>query len=91
MLASAPMRRAIAVIVTVLALGAGGGIAALAKPAVETPSSSTSNAAQNQYEKPGCGNEKNIGISGNSGDHGGQPPKEEERGECPHEPGVDGN
>src|SRR5205807_9915945 len=42
-------------------------------------------------EKPGCGNEHNIGISGNSGAHGGQPPKQEERGDCPHMPGVDGN
>ena len=42
-------------------------------------------------EKPGCGNEQNIGISGNSGAHGGQPPKSEERGDCPHDPGVDGH
>jgi hypothetical protein len=42
-------------------------------------------------EKPGCGNEQNMGISGNSGDHGGQPPKQEERGQCPKDPGVDGN
>jgi hypothetical protein len=42
-------------------------------------------------EKPGCGNEQNIGISGASGAHGGQPPKLEERGSCPHTPGVDGN
>jgi hypothetical protein len=42
-------------------------------------------------EKPGCGNEQNIGISGASGAHGGQPPKQEERGQCPHQPGVDGN
>lgn len=42
-------------------------------------------------EKPGCGNEQNIGISGASGAHGGQPPKLEERGSCPHTPGVDGS
>jgi hypothetical protein len=50
-----------------------------------------SHGCQPPPEKPGCGDEKNIGISGNSGAHGGQPPKKEERGDCPHDPGQDGN
>jgi hypothetical protein len=42
-------------------------------------------------EKPGCGNEQAQGVSGGSGVHDGQPPKLDERGSCPQDPGVDGD
>lgn len=42
------------------------------------------NAGTDQYkEKPGCGPDKTDGIAGNSGEHDGQPPKADERGDCP--------
>jgi hypothetical protein len=49
--------------------------------------SGKSNAGQNQYAKPGCGPDKTDGVAGNSGRHQGQPPKDQNRGDCPNPPG----
>jgi hypothetical protein len=43
-------------------------------------------AANHQY-KPGCGPDKTDGVAGNSGRHQGQPPKDQNRGDCPNPPG----
>jgi hypothetical protein len=37
--------------------------------------------------KPGCGPDKTDGVAGNSGRHTGQPPKDNNRGDCPNPPG----
>jgi hypothetical protein len=37
--------------------------------------------------KPGCGPDKTDGVAGNSGRHTGQPPKDDNRGDCPNPPG----
>lgn len=44
-------------------------------------------AAQDEYLKPGCGPDKTDGVAGNSGRHDGQPPKDDNRGDCPNPPG----
>jgi hypothetical protein len=45
-------------------------------------------AASVQYKlKPGCGPDKTDGVAGNSGQHVGQPPKDQNRGDCPNPPG----
>ena len=36
--------------------------------------------------KPGCGPDKTNGTAGNSGTHQGQPPKDQNRGDCPKKP-----
>lgn len=41
--------------------------------------------------KPGCGPDKNDGVAGKSGRHTGQPPKDQNRGDCPNPPGQQGN
>ena len=56
---------------TIAASGGGGG---------------SKSAAKSQY-KPGCGPDKNDGVAGNSGRHVGQPPKDQDRGDCPNPPG----
>jgi hypothetical protein len=38
-------------------------------------------------EKPGCGPDKTNGVAGNSGQHTGQPPKADNRQDCPNPPG----
>ena len=43
--------------------------------------------ATTQYLKPGCGPDKTDGVAGNSGRHSGQPPKDQNRGDCPNPPG----
>jgi hypothetical protein len=55
----------------------------------KTSSSNSAANSNNEVEKPGCGNEQDYGLSGGSGVHTGQPPKDDERGACPHSPGVD--
>lgn len=43
---------------------------------------------QVQYkEKPGCGPDKTDGVAGGSGRHTGQPPKADNRQDCPNPPG----
>jgi hypothetical protein len=37
--------------------------------------------------KPGCGPDKTDGVAGASGRHTGQPPKDNNRGDCPNPPG----
>ena len=45
------------------------------------------NAGHDQYnEKPGCGPWKTDGYAGGSGYHSGQPPKDDDRGDCPKPP-----
>jgi hypothetical protein len=45
-------------------------------------------AAEVQYQqKPGCGPDKTDGVAGSSGRHSGQPPKDQDRGDCPTPPG----
>jgi hypothetical protein len=38
-------------------------------------------------EKPGCGPDKTNGVAGKSGQHTGQPPKADNRQDCPNPPG----
>jgi hypothetical protein len=38
-------------------------------------------------EKPGCGPDKTDGVAGASGRHTGQPPKADNRQDCPNPPG----
>jgi hypothetical protein len=38
-------------------------------------------------DKPGCGPDKTDGVAGNSGRHDGQPPKADDRKDCPNPPG----
>ena len=40
-----------------------------------------------QQLKPGCGPDKTDGVAGGSGRHVGQPPKDQNRGDCPNPPG----
>ena len=45
-------------------------------------------AASVQYKlKPGCGPDKTDGVAGSSGRHVGQPPKDQNRGDCPNPSG----
>jgi hypothetical protein len=44
-------------------------------------------AGTNAYDKPGCGPDKTDGTAGSSGTHTGQPPKDQDRGDCPTPPG----
>lgn len=44
-------------------------------------------AGHHEYGKPGCGPDKSDGWAGKSGQHTGQPPKDQHRGDCPHPPG----
>lgn len=44
-------------------------------------------AGHHEYGKPGCGPDKTDGYAGESGRHTGQPPKDQDRGDCPHPPG----
>ena len=45
------------------------------------------NAGHDQYNpKPGCGPWKTDGYAGGSGYHSGQPPKDDNRGDCPKPP-----
>ena len=49
--------------------------------------SGNDNAGHYQYnEKPGCGPDKTDGWAGGSGRHDGQPPKDDDRGDCPEAP-----
>ena len=46
------------------------------------------NSGKSQYgSKPGCGPDKPDGMAGASGRHTGQPPKDQDRGDCPTPPG----
>ena len=68
------------VILSIAVIGAGAAVAKV------TSKSATqdSNASQVQYRaKPGCGPKKTDGQAGNSGTHTGQPPKADNRADCP--------
>jgi hypothetical protein len=79
------MRKFLSVLVVVLALGLGTTLA------VATGSGGwqhKNGAADAQYKvKPGCGPDKTDGVAGESGRHEGQPPKAEDRQDCPNPPG----
>jgi hypothetical protein len=79
---SAP-RNLVAVALTLLSLAAG---AALAVASGGGASGGESGTAQYGV-KPGCGPDKTDGVAGASGSHSGQPPKDEDRGDCPNPPG----
>jgi hypothetical protein len=79
------MRRRLAVIFSTLALLAAGATVAVAGGGGSTHHG---NAGHDQYQgKPGCGPDKSDGGAGGSGRHDGQPPKEDNRGDCPSSPG----
>ncbi len=49
--------------------------------------SGNDNAGHYQYNgTPGCGPDKTDGWAGSSGWHDGQPPKDDDRGDCPKSP-----
>lgn len=77
------MRR-LAITIASIALLAGGVSVAVAC----NGGTADGNAGRNQYhQKPGCGPDKTEGVAGNSGYHDGQPPKDDNRGDCPEPPG----
>ena len=49
------------------------------------------NGTPGHKEKPGCGPDKTDGVAGASGQHLGQPPKADNRQDCPNPPGQQGN
>ena len=78
------MRKLAVILSTFALLGAGAAIAV----AGGGGSTDYGNAGHDQYhEKPGCGPDKTDGVAGNSGRHDGQPPKDDDRGDCPNPPG----
>ena len=83
------MRKLLSVLVVVVALALGTTIAV----ATNSGGSHHQNGAANaQYKvKPGCGPDKTDGVAGNSGRHEGQPPKADDRQDCPNPPGQQGN
>jgi hypothetical protein len=80
------MRRLLSVLVVLVALGAG---ATLATATGGGGWNHGNGSAHEQYDKakPGCGPDKTDGVAGNSGQHVGQPPKDQNRGDCPEPPG----
>jgi hypothetical protein len=79
------MRRLLSVLVILGALGVGTTLAAATGGGGWNHGGG---AAQVQYDtKPGCGPDKTDGVAGNSGRHIGQPPKDQNRGDCPNPPG----
>lgn len=74
----------IVIAIVVIALAFGGGALAVA---CTGGGSGHENAGHDQYhEKPGCGPWKSDGNAGESGRHDGQPPKDDDRGDCPDPP-----
>jgi hypothetical protein len=59
------------------------------KAASKSSSSSSSGSHGKDCDdvKPGCGPDKTDGVAGNSGRHEGQPPKADDRKDCPNPPG----
>jgi hypothetical protein len=77
------MRRLAVILGTLALLGAGAAVAV----ACGGGSTDYGNAGHDQYhEKPGCGPWKSNGWAGGSGYHDGQPPKDDDRGDCPKPP-----
>jgi hypothetical protein len=82
------VRRSLVIAVATLAFAGGGTSLVLASGG---GSALHSGAAKVQYNKPGCGPDKTDGVAGASGQHTGQPPKDQSRGDCPNPPGQQGN
>lgn len=77
------MRQLAAILGAVVLLGVGAAIAV----ACDGGSTDHGNAGHDQYnDKPGCGPWKTDGYAGGSGYHDGQPPKADDRGDCPKPP-----
>ena len=81
------VRRPLVILLATLAFVGGGASLVLAAGG----GSGGSGAAKVQYNKPGCGPDKTDGVAGASGQHIGQPPKDQNRGDCPNPPGQQGN
>jgi hypothetical protein len=83
-----PRQRIRTILVSLLCAGvlAGGATLVAAAQPSGTPNAKKSNTGGLQY-KPGCGPDKTNGVAGNSGQHIGQPPKDQNRGDCPNPPG----
>jgi hypothetical protein len=75
--------RSLAIVLVTLALGGGSTSLVLAAQG----GTSNNGAAQTEYLKPGCGPDSTDGVAGGSGQHIGQPPKDQNRGDCPNPPG----
>lgn len=79
-----PVRRIAALLMTATAIGGGATLATASSGVFDDRGS----AAKFQYrDKPGCGPDRTDGVAGASGQHLGQPPKEEPRQDCPDPPG----
>ena len=78
------VRRPLVIVLATLAFAGGGASLVLASGGGS--GSYGEGAAHHQY-KPGCGPDKTDGVAGNSGRHQGQPPKDQNRGDCPNPPG----
>lgn len=77
------VRMTLSLIAALLLVGGGATIAI----ACGGGSTGYGNAGHDQYnEKPGCGPWKTDGNAGGSGYHDGQPPKDDDRGDCPKPP-----
>jgi hypothetical protein len=76
------LRRPIVVGLAALVFAGGG-----ASIVTASNGSQPTGAAEQQYNKPGCGPDKTDGVAGSSGRHQGQPPKDQNRGDCPDPPG----
>jgi hypothetical protein len=60
---------------------------ATSKTSTSTSGGSHSGGKDCTGDKPGCGPDKTDGVAGNSGRHDGQPPKADDRKDCPNPPG----
>jgi hypothetical protein len=80
------MRKLLTAVVVLVALGAGTALATGTGGGGWQPGPGSGHV---QYDKlkPGCGPDKTDGVAGNSGQHTGQPPKDQNRGDCPNPPG----
>ena len=81
------VRRPLVIAIATLVFAGGGTSLVLASGG---GSSLHTGAAKVQYNKPGCGPDKTDGVAGASGQHTGQPPKDQNRGDCPNPPGQQG-
>ena len=81
------VRRPLVIAIATLVIAGGGTSLVLASGG---GSSLHTGAAKVQYNKPGCGPDKTDGVAGASGQHTGQPPKDQNRGDCPNPPGQQG-
>jgi hypothetical protein len=81
------MRKLLAIFVVLVVFAAGTTIAM----ATGGGQGNGNNGTAGHLTKPGCGPDKTDGVAGGSGQHIGQPPKDQNRGDCPNPPGQQGN